>query len=131
MLSSLLLASLVSLSLASFPSITETHGHLLSDQEIEFFTSNEYEEFVKERQLYSSTEPSNNTDDIDFLLWTRNNWFEEDVLIIHDADSIAYSHFDPTKPTKVLVHGWTDNGRAYWVKHMRDAFLGKGLILLH
>ena len=106
----------------------EKYAHLLTEEELKYFESEEFSHFCEELQLRSSVEPSNNTDDIEFVLWTRDNWFDDQILIFGDADSVANSNFDPSKPTKVLVHGFTDHGRVYWIRHMRDAYLGKGKI---
>eukprot|EP00095_Tigriopus_kingsejongensis_P006236 maker-scaffold301_size216225-snap-gene-1.24 protein:Tk06236 transcript:maker-scaffold301_size216225-snap-gene-1.24-mRNA-1 annotation:"lipase" len=64
--------------------------------------------------------------DVHFLLWTRENPLYEQELVLDDISSIQSSHFDPSRPTKVLVHGFTDNGRVRWVKLVRDAFLQTG-----
>lgn len=65
---------------------------------------------------------ANNEGDTAFYLWTQDNPINEDVLSL-DVESITMSNFRTTKPTKILVHGFTDNGKCRWVKLTRDSFL--------
>lgn len=75
--------------------------------------------------------PSTNVSDVHFLLWTRQNPTEgsEQELILNDLDSVAGSFFDPMLQTKVLIHGFTDNGRVSWIQRARDAYLSVGTLL--
>lgn len=46
-----------------------------------------------------------------------------DVLSYDNTTSLFYSHFDPTKPVKVIVHGFGSSGRKMWVLQMAEALL--------
>ena len=63
--------------------------------------------------------------DVDFLLWTKHNPFEETILNYDDSlpDSLSNSHFDETLPTKIIVHGYDGSGRQDWVINTKDAYL--------
>ena len=63
-----------------------------------------------------------------FYLWTRQNPSEEQELIWGDLPSILNSNFESSKPTKVLVHGCTGNGKQQWVLDTRDNYLSIGTI---
>jgi len=64
---------------------------------------------------------------IRFYLWTRENQVEEDYdeLFVDDNESLLNSHFDARRRTKILVHGYTSNGLASFVKDVREAYLEK------
>jgi hypothetical protein len=47
-------------------------------------------------------------------------------LFFGDVASIESSNFDSVRRTKVLVHGYTDNGRTGWIKEMTEAYLAVG-----
>ena len=66
--------------------------------------------------------------DVDFLLWTKHNPFEETVLKYDDSlpDSLDESHFNETLPTKVIVHGYDGSGTQDWVINVKDAYLMTG-----
>ena len=61
-----------------------------------------------------------------FYLWTRQNPSVEQELIWGDLPSILNSNFESSKPTKVLVHGCTGNGKQQWVLDTRDNYLSIG-----
>lgn len=44
--------------------------------------------------------------DIRFLLFTQANPTTAQIVRFDDMNSVAASHFDSTRPTKFLVHGW-------------------------
>ena len=35
-------------------------------------------------------------------------------------------NFKPAAETKIIIHGWTENGRADWVKRMAEAYFDTG-----
>ena len=39
--------------------------------------------------------------------------------------SIIGSHFDGNRPTKFLVHGFTDDGHSPWIQTMKNELLNK------
>lgn len=47
--------------------------------------------------------------DISILLTTRNNIGNPTRLNFRDATSILQSHFDASRPTRVLTHGWWED----------------------
>ncbi|KAG8228722.1 hypothetical protein J437_LFUL009404 [Ladona fulva] len=61
-----------------------------------------------------------------FILYTRKNPAEGQVLSAHNDQSIRKSHFDPAKPTKVIIHGFIDTPLSSWVKEMRRELLRAG-----
>ena len=64
-----------------------------------------------------------------YYLWTRQNQNSDQELLFGNLTSIEDSFFDGSKKTKVLVHGYCDNGKTGWVLRMKDAYLGKGMYL--
>ena len=58
-----------------------------------------------------------------FYLWTRDNPEVEQELLFDNLDSIQNSNFRSEWPTKVLVHGYTGNGKQSWVLQTRDNYL--------
>jgi hypothetical protein len=64
--------------------------------------------------------------DVHFLLWTRRNPEVYQELTDGDATSLQASNFNAKLPTKVFVHGFSENGRdSDKVVNMRDAYLEK------
>ena len=63
-----------------------------------------------------------------FYLWTRDNPDFEQELIFDDLESVQNSNFHSEWPTKVLVHGYTGNGKQSWVLQTRDNYLSQGNI---
>lgn len=64
--------------------------------------------------------------DVHFLLWTRENPYKEYEIIHDDLFSISNSNFKASRPTKILVHGYTDNGKVGWIRSVRDKYLDQG-----
>ncbi|XP_064477436.1 pancreatic triacylglycerol lipase-like [Ornithodoros turicata] len=62
-----------------------------------------------------------------FKLFTRNNLLQGDVLSWSSTEQdIKLSHFQPTRPTKLITHGWIDNiDLTDWMVKMKDAYLAK------
>ncbi|XP_052686466.1 pancreatic triacylglycerol lipase-like [Crassostrea angulata] len=58
-----------------------------------------------------------------FFLYTRSNTGHYTQLVANDYDSIRNSHFDRTKDTKFVSHGFLENGFVDWMAKMKDAFL--------
>ena len=63
-----------------------------------------------------------------YLLWTRENPSISQEIFFEDLDSVSNSNFDGQKPTKILAHGYTGNGKQSWVIKVRDNFLEKGTL---
>jgi hypothetical protein len=63
-------------------------------------------------------------DDTHFLLWTRKNPTVQYELITGNTANLGASNYDRTKPTKILAHGWQQNGYSSdTVIEMRKAML--------
>jgi len=62
-----------------------------------------------------------------FLLNTRENSAPsmEDSLKYTDEFSVKRSHFSASRKTKIIVHGFMDNGEDLWLVNMMKAFLIK------
>lgn len=59
------------------------------------------------------------TIDTKFILYTRLNPTEGQILRATDDQSIEKSNFDASKPTKFIIHGFIDTPLSSWVKEMR------------
>jgi pancreatic triacylglycerol lipase len=73
-----------------------------------------------------------------FWLFTRGNHQAEQILVADNNSTITNSMFDPARETKVIIHGFIDNGRLPWVMvrishtvftHAILAFVGKGGVI--
>ncbi|XP_045158618.1 inactive pancreatic lipase-related protein 1-like [Mercenaria mercenaria] len=63
-----------------------------------------------------------------FLLYTRANptMSQEQLIDPHSDTSIEGSNFDGTKPTKIIVHGFTHNAHRNWILNMTKELLTAG-----
>ncbi|XP_070537615.1 inactive pancreatic lipase-related protein 1-like [Ptychodera flava] len=61
--------------------------------------------------------------DVSFILLTRSNLLIPTVLVRNDTKGLAQSNFDPTKPTKFTIHGYTDDGLTAWAYDMAKALV--------
>ena len=76
----------------------------------------------------------NYREDIEFLLWTRSNPRDHQTFVLSDnATSMDQSvlqqnfSFNPSRDTKVLIHGFRAFGTKHFIRHMRDAMLEEGI----
>ena len=77
-----------------------------------------------ESQVKTSTlDQESVADQVDFLLWTKENPEKADKIIIGDLSSLV--NFKPDLPTKILIHGYEDTGTTSWVLNVRDAYFQK------
>ncbi|XP_015514393.1 pancreatic triacylglycerol lipase-like isoform X2 [Neodiprion virginianus] len=58
-----------------------------------------------------------------FILYTKANPTEGQVLIASKDKSIKRSNFDPKRETKFIIHGFIDTPLSNWVKEMRNELL--------
>lgn len=66
-------------------------------------------------------------DRVKFFVWTKENPGMEDLILPSNlVNDLNASHFKPGLPIKILIHGFSDNGKTEWVTNMRDAFLEHG-----
>uniref|UniRef100_A0A194AQ58 Putative pancreatic triacylglycerol lipase-like protein n=1 Tax=Pinctada fucata TaxID=50426 RepID=A0A194AQ58_PINFU len=64
---------------------------------------------------------------VGFWLHTRSNPINTaaQILQVNDTSSLSSSHFDASKETKFIVHGFTHNGNRQWLQNMCSEFLKK------
>ncbi|KAF7412701.1 hypothetical protein HZH66_001597 [Vespula vulgaris] len=58
-----------------------------------------------------------------FNLYTRENPFGEEQLFLNNTEVLYASHFNESRPTKFIVHGFSDTGNEAWVRGLIDAYL--------
>lgn len=58
-----------------------------------------------------------------FILYTRKNPTEGQVVRVQDEETIEKSNLDPKKPTKFIIHGFIDTPLSNWVGDMRDELI--------
>ena len=61
-----------------------------------------------------------------YYLWSNANQNQEQELIFDNVESVMNSNFNANLPMKMLVHGYTDNGKSSWVIRVKDEFLKQG-----
>ena len=59
-------------------------------------------------------------------MWSNGNQNQGQELIFDSVESVLASNFKANLPTKVLVHGYTDNGKTSWVIRVKNEFLKQG-----
>lgn len=64
--------------------------------------------------------------DAEFILYTRANPTSGQSIHINDLSSVRNSTFDPTLPTRFLIHGWFSDRHSLFNSRIRDAYLAKG-----
>lgn len=64
--------------------------------------------------------------DTAFHLFTKENPDEAYIMKINDTENLQASTFNAERPTKIIIHGWTDSVNSYWVKDMRKNYLSAG-----
>ncbi|XP_012059377.1 PREDICTED: phospholipase A1-like [Atta cephalotes] len=58
-----------------------------------------------------------------FYLYKRDNLIKSKQLYVDDEDALKNSNFDPTKPTRIITHGWKSSGSSESCILIRDAYL--------
>lgn len=58
-----------------------------------------------------------------FKLYTRKNAFGEEQLFLNNTEVLYASHFNESRPTKLIVHGFSDTGNEGWIRELIDAYL--------
>lgn len=61
-----------------------------------------------------------------FFLYTRHNPIHLHLLKIDNVPSVQMSHFDPTKMTFILTHGYFEHGHVAWLQRMKTELLVNG-----
>ncbi|KAL2725747.1 pancreatic triacylglycerol lipase [Vespula maculifrons] len=57
-----------------------------------------------------------------FNLYTRENPFGEEQLFLNNTEVLYASHFNESRPTKFIVHGFSDTGNEAWVRGLIDEY---------
>ncbi|KAJ8672751.1 hypothetical protein QAD02_004011 [Eretmocerus hayati] len=58
-----------------------------------------------------------------FNLYTRENAFGEEQLLLNNTEILYASHFNESRPTKLIIHGFSDTGKEAWIRGLVDAYL--------
>ena len=65
--------------------------------------------------------------DLEYLLWTTENPRPINATIVKsNVDSIRNSEFNASRPTKILVHGFTGYPTEEWIFNITEALLNQG-----
>ncbi|XP_012062618.1 PREDICTED: pancreatic lipase-related protein 2-like [Atta cephalotes] len=65
-------------------------------------------------------------EDINYELYTKDNKEQPVSLRVDDAIQLKDSPFNPEWPTKIIIHGWTESGNAFWLHDIRRNYLNVG-----
>lgn len=60
-----------------------------------------------------------------FRLYTRKNPDKDEFIKLNDYDGLRRSNFDPSKPTRVLIHGYQNQHRSPINQKLKAAYLSK------
>ncbi|XP_069128522.1 inactive pancreatic lipase-related protein 1-like [Argopecten irradians] len=63
-----------------------------------------------------------------FMLFTHQNPSLGHLLDPYHSSTVASSHFDGSKDTKLIIHGFQDSGDSAWMHEMSRAFLKAGSV---
>ncbi len=66
---------------------------------------------------------SKNVSDVKLFLWTRKSPLKYFVLSPWDVAGLSISNYNRNKPTKILIHGFSDHGLTSWVKKFKKKYL--------
>ncbi|XP_033738724.1 inactive pancreatic lipase-related protein 1-like isoform X2 [Pecten maximus] len=58
-----------------------------------------------------------------FMLFTRHNPTHAHLLDPYHSSTVTNGHFDGDRDTKLIIHGFQDNGHSTWMHDMTKAFL--------
>lgn len=50
----------------------------------------------------------------------RENPFGEEQLFLNNTELLYASHFNESRPTKFIVHGFSDTGNEGWIRDLID-----------
>lgn len=62
-------------------------------------------------------------EDINYELYTKDNKEQSVSLRVGDAAQLKESPFNPEWPTKIIIHGWSESGNAFWLHDIRRNYL--------
>lgn len=63
--------------------------------------------------------------DVTFTLFT-SSWLSGQRIILNNAASLSSSRFNPSNPTRILIHGWQQNGGASFNSQTRARYHTRG-----
>lgn len=66
------------------------------------------------------------TEDVNYELYTKDNKEQSVSLRVSDSAQLKDSPFNSTWPTKIIIHGWMDNGNTLWLHNIRRNYLSVG-----
>ena len=66
---------------------------------------------------------SHNVSDVRLLLWTRKSPHKYVQLQSWNVVLLSTSNYNPYKDTKILIHGFADQGLTGWVKMFKKHYL--------
>lgn len=65
-------------------------------------------------------------EDVTYDLYTTDNKDEAVTLRTGDTAQLKDSPFNPAWPTKIIIHGWIENGDTFWYHDIRRNYLSIG-----
>ncbi|GAB1865704.1 phospholipase A1 [Camponotus japonicus] len=65
-------------------------------------------------------------EDINYELYTKDNKEQSVSLREGDSAQLKESPFNSTWPTKIIIHGWIENGNTFWINNIRQNYLSIG-----
>jgi len=65
-------------------------------------------------------------EDMNYELYTKDNKEQPVFLRVGDATQLKDSPFNPEWLTKIIIHGWTESGNAFWLHDIRRNYLSVG-----
>ncbi|XP_055694321.1 phospholipase A1 VesT1.02-like [Lutzomyia longipalpis] len=103
------------------PVIDNKEWALVPDSEGKFHIVNVQEALNEEPDTFYNPET-----DITYLLFTASNPTNGQTVIRNNAASLAASNFNPSHPTRILIHGWNGNANAGSNTIVRNAYMQRG-----
>ncbi|XP_037935734.1 pancreatic lipase-related protein 2-like [Teleopsis dalmanni] len=74
----------------------------------------------------ADTKDTRATGNVKFYLYTQSNPNTPDQLYIDDIESVKSSHFEKSRLTKILIHGWGGSYTSSPNRPVREAYFSKG-----
>ncbi|XP_072756273.1 pancreatic lipase-related protein 2-like [Anoplolepis gracilipes] len=65
-------------------------------------------------------------EDVNYDLYTKDNKEQAVSLPVSDSAQLKKSPFNSAWPTKIIIHGWMDNGNTFWLHNVRRNYLSVG-----
>lgn len=76
---------------------------------------------------YSAVEPFVYAwSDIHVRLFTRNSRTNPQRITLNNAAELFASHFNPSYQTRIIIHGWNNDGNSDVNNLLRNAYLDRG-----